>query len=197
MNRESVLQSNPSVVRLRGYELAFASCFSQPQMTHHADSDEGDRELIQAGYRFAFSLSAHHHDAEDLVQQAWLRCLKRYGRVRKRAVLFATIRNLHYDHWRRGRVVAFSSVPDLGETTPSAQPAPDASVSMDLEELLQGLRPEEREALYLHSVEGWTAKEISSILEKPRNTILSLIHRARRKLEELMQEPPAKGALKS
>jgi len=166
-------------------------------MTHHADSDDRDRELIQAGYRFAFSLSAHHHDAEDRVQQAWLRCVKKYGRGKKRAVLFATIRNLHYDQWRRGKIVAFSSVSDLGETTPSAQPSPDASVSMDLEELLRPLRPEEREALYLHSVEGWTAKEISAMLEKPRNTILSLIHRARQKLEAEMKESPAKAALES
>ena len=35
-------------------------------------------ELLQSGFRYALSLAHHHQDAEDLVQQAWLR-LQRNG----------------------------------------------------------------------------------------------------------------------
>ena len=32
-----------------------------------------DAELVQAGYRYALSIALHHQDAEDLVQQAWMK----------------------------------------------------------------------------------------------------------------------------
>ena len=34
-------------------------------------------ELVQAGYRYALALTHHHYDAEDLVQQAWLKLTHR------------------------------------------------------------------------------------------------------------------------
>ncbi len=42
--------------------------------------DNTDEAWVQAGYRYAFSLSHNRHDAEDLVQQAWLKLTRRYGR---------------------------------------------------------------------------------------------------------------------
>ena len=48
--------------------------------------------------------------------------------------------------------------------------------------LLAHLRPDEREALYLNIVEGYTAKEIGRMTRESRGTILSRIHRAREKL---------------
>jgi len=48
------------------------------------------------------------------------------------------------------------------------------------------LRPNEREALYLNAVEGYTAREIAKQTDMPRNTVLSLIFRARKKLAEII-----------
>jgi RNA polymerase sigma-70 factor (ECF subfamily) len=53
--------------------------------------------------------------------------------------------------------------------------------------LLSELRPEEREALFLHEVEGYTASEISRMTGQPRGTVLSLMHRARERLLKLAQ----------
>ncbi len=135
-------------------------------------------ELIQAGYRYALSLTHHHYDAEDLVQQAWVKCYHRYGKVRNRSMLYTTVRNLFYDQCRRNKIVCFEGLDDhpepAGET---ALPACD-----DLDILLAGLRAEEREALFLHVVEGYTAREIGEQTRSPRNTILSLIRRAKTKL---------------
>ena len=40
-----------------------------------------DVELVQAGYRYALSIARHHQDAEDLVQQVWIKLSRAYGKV--------------------------------------------------------------------------------------------------------------------
>jgi DNA-directed RNA polymerase specialized sigma24 family protein len=55
-----------------------------------------------------------------------------------------------------------------------------------LEALLMQLRPDERGALYLNAVEGYTAREIAKQTDMPRNTVLSLIFKARKKLVEII-----------
>jgi RNA polymerase sigma-70 factor (ECF subfamily) len=57
----------------------------------------------------------------------------------------------------------------------------------DIDALLSELRPEEREALFLHGVEGYTASEISRLTGQPRGTVLSLLHRARQRLLKLSE----------
>lgn len=139
-------------------------------------SDE--TELVQAGYRYALSIARHHQDAEDLVQQAWLKLQRAYGRVEGTPVLFRTIRNLFYDAKRRDKIVQFEPL----EKSPEPGKGEANGVSMDMDLLMNKLRPEEREALYLNVVEGFTATEISDQTGSPRGTILSHIHRARQKL---------------
>jgi RNA polymerase sigma-70 factor (ECF subfamily) len=56
-----------------------------------------------------------------------------------------------------------------------------------MEALLAGLRTPEREALYLNVVEGYTAKEIGRLTDTSRNTVLSLIHRAKEKLRAALE----------
>jgi len=53
---------------------------------------------------------------------------------------------------------------------------------MDMGVVLAHLRPEEREALYLNTVEGYTAVEIGAMTGEPRGTVLSRLHRARERL---------------
>ncbi|WP_221774707.1 RNA polymerase sigma factor [Pelagicoccus albus] len=137
-----------------------------------------ENELVQAGYRYALSIARHHQDAEDLVQQAWLKLQRAYGRVEGTPVLFRTIRNLFYDIKRRDKIVQFEPL----EKSPEPGKGESNGVSMDMEIVLKNLRPEEREAIYLNVVEGFTATEISEQTGAPRGTILSHIHRARQKL---------------
>ncbi len=143
-------------------------------------ADDTPQALVQAGYRFALSLCHHHYDAEDLAQQAWIKCQHRYGGVKNRSLLYTTIRNLFYDQCRRGKIVLFESIE--GHSEPQVETQEPAHAAADLDVLLAGLRAEEREALYLNAVEGYTAREISEHTGSSRNTILSHLHRARRKL---------------
>ena len=60
-------------------------------------------------------------------------------------------------------------------------------VTVDLDELLAFLRPEEREALYMNAVEGYSAREIAELTDRPRNTVLSLIHRGKKKFRDAIR----------
>ena len=116
------------------------------------------------------------------MQQAWLKLTHRYGHVKHRTILLTAIRRLFYDQCRRGKIVSFGPLEGSPEPT-SSESAPTCD---DLDVLLAGLRPEEREAIYLSAVEGYTAREIAEQTGFPRNTVLSLIHRARGKLSRAM-----------
>ncbi len=146
--------------------------------------------LVQAGYRYALSLTHHHYDAEDLVQQAWMKCQHRYGGVKNRTLLYTTIRHLFYDQCRRGKIVVFESID--GHPEPQADHSQHTHASADLDVLLAGLRTEEREAIFLNAVEGYTAREIAEQTGSPRNTILSHLHRARHKLARALGCEPGR-----
>lgn len=147
-----------------------------------------ERELLDHGYRYALSLTHHEQDAEDFVQTAFFRLYRSRGCVKHKALLITTIRNLFFDQCRRQRnkvVITLDNPDDIDQQPASTQSLPGTNLDMD--ELLARLRPEEREALYLSAVDGCSASEIAKLTGQPRNTVLSLIHRAKKKLEAILE----------
>jgi RNA polymerase sigma-70 factor (ECF subfamily) len=136
-----------------------------------------EKDLLQAAYRYALSLAHHGADAEDLVQDAWLRLHQKHRRV-TRSLLFTTVRNLYIDQYRRNKLIIFEPF-DEETTVTDADIIPDHTTMQDLEPALAQLRPEEREAIFLNSVEGYTIQEIADFTARPRGTVLSLVHRGR------------------
>jgi RNA polymerase sigma-70 factor (ECF subfamily) len=137
-----------------------------------------DQDLLQSGFRYAYSLCNDYHDAEDYVQQAWFKLHRKYGKVETKALLFKTIRNLRMDRLRRDKIVSFEPM----EEREFDSHAEVRASKEDVKAILGQLRKAEREALYLNVVEGYTAQEISEMTGSPRGSVLSLIHRAKKKL---------------
>jgi RNA polymerase sigma-70 factor (ECF subfamily) len=138
-------------------------------------------ELLQSGYRYALSLTHHKANAEDLVQEACLKLYRRYGELKSRALLFVSIRRLYIDRLRQPYL---PPAEEFGEIQEPASPiTTENGTNEDLSLLLGLLRPVEREALYLHHVEGYTAQEIADLVGISRNTVLSLLSRGLRKLQ--------------
>lgn len=136
------------------------------------------------------SLTHDPADAEDLIQDACLAILAS-GAPWERPYLFATIRNRFIDRYRRNRKMKFVALDDDGMTEGGDEPRfdeslPDVFESDRLERALGALRIEEREALFLAVVEGYTAEEIGRLTSRPRGTILSLLHRAKGRLRGLL-----------
>jgi len=139
------------------------------------------KDLLQSGYRYALSLTHDEPDAEDLVQEAWLRVYGKKGKHISRPLLFTAIRNIYIDHYRRNKLVVFESFDETEHST--IAPLPDREVTTaDLEKALHQLKPEERESLYLNAVEGYTTQEIADLTDRPRGTVLSMIHRSKQRL---------------
>ena len=100
------------------------------------------------------------------------------------------IRDRFIDLYRRERIVVTEPLDEASEDAVAAleEPVPDLDPER-LEAALGTLRPPEREALYLAAVEGWTAQEIADLTDRPRGTVLSLIHRARGKIRASVGDP--------
>lgn len=176
------------------------------RMRHRAEARpvalpvEAMEELVKHGFRYALSLTHDHHRAEDLTQDACMAVAKKGGPWEK-GYLFATIRNRYIDEYRRGRLVQFQPLAHEvdGEELPNNYAsddweAPDHFENDLLEKALGTLRPEDRETMFLFAVEGFTAQEISDMTQRPRGTILSVIHRVRHKLRAELEAMNVQGA---
>lgn len=175
-------------------------------------------ELVQRGYRFAYSLTHDCAWADDLVQDAWVSILRAAGPW-SREYLFATIRNRFVDECRRRRIVGFESLENLSEPKcpdslgGSESDGSDWTDNLDvrngnarveaagceswetsiasaaLGRALSGLRVEERTVLFLAAVEGYSARAIADLLGYPRGSVLSLMHRARARVRDYLRPP--------
>lgn len=148
--------------------------------------DAKEHELLQDGYRFALSLTNNAADAEDLVQDSWIKLYERSGRIETRALFFTVIRNKFIDQWRRKKsvpMVDFDSVLEHPQTGSN----PDDRILLErVYNALDQLQPQERETLYLQCIEEYTAQEISDLTGQPRGTVLSRISRGRSKLLSIL-----------
>ncbi|MBX2798374.1 MAG: RNA polymerase sigma factor [Myxococcales bacterium] len=136
-------------------------------------------ELLHRGFRYAMALTADDSQAEDLLQDAWTSVLAAEGR-RDAPYLFRAIRSRWIDAHRRRKGVVLEILPEsLAAGGDHGARVADHDA---LHKALATVRPEEREALYLCVVEGHTAAEAAEITGRPRNTVLSLMHRGRAKL---------------
>ncbi len=145
------------------------------------------RETLLAAYRYALALTHDEWLANDLLGDACLSVLRADGPLDS-AYLLKAVRSRFIDHCRRNgdgrpRVVSLN-----GEACPSRpERTAHADAATTLDQALAALRPEEREVLFLHAVTGLTAKEIATISDQPRSTVLSLLQRGRSKVRQRMQ----------
>ncbi len=148
-------------------------------------------EFLHQGFRYALSLCHNESTAEDIVQDACMKMLHSKKEWRKQ-YFFSIIRNHFIDLYRRSKRVRISSLEESdGQKQPlswsvNATAEKDLASAQEMDDLLGRLSPEQREAIYLSVVEGYTAKEISQLTHTPANTVLSHVHRARRKLITLL-----------
>lgn len=151
-----------------------------------ADVSPNLEEVLQRGYRYALSLAHDRHDAEELLQEACLSLVQSGGRLHVGSVLTA-VRHRFIDRLRRRNLTMQSLDIAAAVAHEAAEPAAlTKELDAELECALGALRPEERELLYLAAVEEMTIAEIAKMTDRPRGTILSLIHRAKRKVRELL-----------
>lgn len=142
-------------------------------------------EVLSKAYRYAYALSNNKADAEDLLQDAYVQILEK-NRPLNYWYFIPVIKNLFIDRVRRVKKFFEFQKNSNGNDTVHIIAHPEPVLEMALFKL----NTEEREVLYLFIVEEYTAQELSELLNKPRGTILSTVHRAKQKLKTMMEEKP-------
>lgn len=139
-------------------------------------------------YGTAFRMTRSQADAEDLVQETFLRALRSFDRFQAgtniRAWLFTILHRTRVDALRKlGRTPQTVEMEGEG---PAAPPAPESLSASGLEQALQGLPEGLRSAVVLRDVEGFSYREIADILEVPLGTVMSRLHRGRAALRQAL-----------
>ncbi len=154
-------------------------------------------------------------DAEDLLQEAFLRAYRKLGRFKGQSSfytwLYALAVNLALSHRRRRkRPTRFSELcaENLGAIEPTDRPdrsdptlpISQAEIQQQVQLALNDLSEEHRAVVVLKEYDGLRYEEIATILKIPVGTVRSRLHRARRELsdrlreviEEFPDDPPSK-----
>lgn len=155
-------------------------------------------ELQAAVYRYSLSLTGSSWDAEDLVQDAWLKALQVFREkehANPEALLVKIAKTTWFDHLRRRRTWE-EIVAKLG-----CPPATGEGGALEMEEallaLLKHLSPLQSKVWLLREVLELPAKETAELLQMSEGAVKAALHRARQQLHAVRREletgPAASG----
>ena len=159
-------------------------------MTKISDPRDELVEHLPAMRAFAMSLSRNAATADDLVQdavvKAWSNMDKFQPGTNLRAWLFTILRNTYYSQFRKRRYEVEDPQGVHAATLPE-QPRHDGRLAIkDFRSAFRELTDEQREALVLVGVEGFSYQEAAEMCGCAVGTVKSRINRARKQLAELM-----------
>jgi RNA polymerase sigma-70 factor, ECF subfamily len=148
---------------------------------------------LNAAYNLARWLTHNDDDAEDVVQEAYLRAVKFFADFRgvnSRAWLLTIVRNTCYTWLQQHRAHELTtSFDEELHTAENDLSDPAALVlrsdnSQLLRQSLEELPVEFREVIVLRDLEGFSYKEIAELVNVPLGTVMSRLARARERLKQ-------------
>ncbi len=156
-------------------------------------------------YAAAVRLTRNPADAEDLLQETYLRAYRAFSSFEEgtnlRAWLYRIMTNAYINVYRkRQREPQTISADDVDEwylydqlADSGREPSAEAEVleslpDEEVQEALAALPEQFRLAVLLGDVEGFSYKEIAEILDVPIGTVMSRLHRGRRALQKRLYE---------
>jgi RNA polymerase sigma-70 factor (ECF subfamily) len=152
-------------------------------------------------YRGALRLTRNPEQAQDLVQDTYVRAL-RYQHsfeagTNMKAWLFAIMRNLFWDRFKSSHKDDVS-LDDVGEfplydKLKDSAEIPEAEVldklaAGEVVKAIEQLPPLHREVVLLVDVEGFSYKDAAQVLGIPIGTVMSRLHRARQQLQKSLYD---------
>ena len=169
----------------------------EPEQNTLARFEEVILPHMDAAYNLARWLARNDHDAEDLVQESYLRAFKFFGSfhgANARGWLLTIVRNTGYTWFRENRAEELTT--SFNEEIHSTEADPfdpqklllQRESSQLLKQALEELPLEFREVLVLRELEGLSYKEIAVIAGIPPGTVMSRLARARTRLKQCLSK---------
>jgi RNA polymerase sigma-70 factor (ECF subfamily) len=171
--------------------------FVKPTGSHQEDA--AGIEYIDGLYSYALVLTRNRSEAEDLVQETYVRAIAAMDRLRGgsnvKGWLFTILRNIWLNQLRQRRTTPQMLEIDVDESAANSvvEPSKDphaayvSKVERDyVREAIQKLPLDFREIILLREYEGLSYQEIATVLNCPAGTVMSRLGRARSKLKTLL-----------
>jgi RNA polymerase sigma factor (sigma-70 family) len=152
---------------------------------------------LSAAYNLARWLTRNDDDAEDLVQESYLRAFRSFGTFQgddgnsARTWLLTVVRNTCYT-WLKKKGNWPATEFDEKVHSGASEPADPESILLNeaaigsLNDCLEGLPCEFREVVVMREIEELPYKEIAAIIRSPIGTVMSRLARGRKRLQECL-----------
>jgi RNA polymerase sigma-70 factor, ECF subfamily len=154
-------------------------------------------ENIDGLYSYALILTRNHAEAEDLVQETYVRAIGAMERLRSgsnaKSWLFTILRNIWLNQLPQQRTTRHVAI-DGGESDTNIAETAEYPYSFyvskskieQVRDAIQQLPADFCEVILLRELEGFSYQEIATILDCPLGTVVSRLARARAKLRTLL-----------
>ena len=159
-------------------------------------------------YSAALRMTRNPSDAEDLVQETYLKAYRSYASFSEgtnlRAWLYRILTNTYINSYRakqrRPDEQELDDIEDLYlyrrigalETATASRSAEDPLMDLftdgEVKDAIEALPETFRIAVYLADVEGFSYKEIAEMLDIPIGTVMSRLHRGRKSMQKALFE---------
>ena len=177
-------------------------------MANQAEFADLAMEYMPALYSAALRMTRNPSDAEDLVQETYLKAYRAFGGFEAgsnlKAWLYRILTNTYINTYRakkrRPEIADVEDVEDLylyrrlsgDQPTGLGRSAEDVALDRftddDVKSAIESLPDSFRIAVLLADVEGFSYKEIAEIMDVPIGTVMSRLHRGRRALQKALGE---------
>ena len=151
---------------------------------------------LNAAYNLARWLTRNEHDAQDAVQEAYLRAFRFFDSYRGgdgKSWLLEIVRNTCFTFHRREKRNVMSVVFDEAAHTPAVNPPNaeealvEASKRTIMRNCIEALPETFREVLVMRELEEMSYRQIADVAGVPAGTVMSRLSRARKRLEDCAQ----------
>ena len=160
---------------------------------------------LDAAYNLARWLTRNDHDAEDVVQESFMRAFRYFDRLKGgegRPWLLGIVRNTCYTWLEKNRpseIVALDDADATIDAMPSSTPSPEVILLQSANRKLVNQALEElpvvfREVIVMREIEDMSYKEIAAVVAIPMGTVMSRLARGRDMLKRAIETRARKAS---